>query len=96
MFSHWIKLGGEIKNLEIIQNCYAIYQRIKDKLTLTHVAGHAGTEGNELTDRMPVLGAQSKEKGTTAVPADNGYSDAAQDAGGVIEKALGRTMPSAL
>jgi len=69
LFSHWIKLGGEIKNLEIIQNCYAIYQRIKDKLTLTHVAGHAGTEGNELTDLMLVLGAQSKEKRTTAVPA---------------------------
>jgi ribonuclease HI len=58
----WIKAGGEIKNLEIIQECYAIYRRIQDKLTLTHVAAHVGTEGNELADRMAMLGAQRKEK----------------------------------
>ena len=58
----WKKPGGEIKNLKIIQNCYAIYRRIKDKLTLTHVAGHVGTEGNELADRMAMLAAQRKEK----------------------------------
>ncbi len=58
----WKKPGGEIKNLEIIQDCYAIYRRIKKELTLTHVAGHAGTEGNELADRMAMLGAQRKEK----------------------------------
>jgi ribonuclease HI len=58
----WKKAGGEIKNLEIIQDCYAIYLRIKNELTLTHVAGHAGTEGNELADRMAMLGVQRKEK----------------------------------
>jgi ribonuclease HI len=58
----WKKAGGEIKNLEIIQECYAIYQRIKKELTLTHVAAHVGTEGNELADRMAMLGAQRKEK----------------------------------
>jgi len=58
----WKKPGGEIKNLEIIQDCYAIYRRIKNALTLTHVAAHAGTEGNELADRMAMLGAQRKEK----------------------------------
>jgi ribonuclease HI len=58
----WTKPGGEIKNLEIIQNCYAIYRRIAEKLSLTHVAAHVGTEGNELADRMAMLGAQSKEK----------------------------------
>ena len=58
----WKKSGGEIKNLEIIQDCYAIYRRIKNKLTLTHVAAHVGTEGNELADRMAMLGAQRKEK----------------------------------
>ena len=58
----WKKPDGEIKNLEIIQDCYAIYRRIKDELTLTHVAGHAGTEGNELADRMAMLAARSKEK----------------------------------
>jgi len=58
----WKKPGGEIKNLEIIQDCYAIYRRIEEKLTLTHVAAHVGTEGNELADRMAMLGVQSKEK----------------------------------
>ena len=58
----WIRPGGEIKNLEMIQDCYAIYQRIKKELTLTHVAAHVGTEGNELADRMAMLGAQRKEK----------------------------------
>jgi ribonuclease HI len=58
----WKKTAGDIKNLEIIQDCYAIYRRIDDELNLTHVAGHVGTEGNELADRMALLGAQSKEK----------------------------------
>jgi ribonuclease HI len=58
----WKRPGGEIKNLQIIQDCYAIYRRIKKELMLTHVAAHAGTEGNELADRMAMLGAQSKEK----------------------------------
>ena len=58
----WKKPGGEIKNLEIIQDCYAIYRRIEEELKLTHVAAHVGTEGNELADRMAMLGAQRKEK----------------------------------
>ena len=58
----WKKSGGEIKNLEIIQDCYAIYRRIEEELKLTHVAAHVGTEGNELADRMAMLGAQRKEK----------------------------------
>jgi ribonuclease HI len=58
----WTKAGGEIKNLKIIQDCYAIYRRIKGKLTLTHVAAHVGTEGNELADRMAMLAVQRKEK----------------------------------
>jgi ribonuclease HI len=58
----WKKPGGEIKNLKIIKDSYAIYLRIKDKLTLTHVAAHVGTEGNELADRMAMLAAQRKEK----------------------------------
>jgi ribonuclease HI len=57
----WKKPGGEIKNLEIIQDCYAIYRRIEEELKLTHVAAHAGTEGNELADRMAMLGVQRKE-----------------------------------
>jgi ribonuclease HI len=58
----WKKSGGEIKNLEIIQDCYAIYCRIEEELELTHVAAHVGTEGNELADRMAMLGAQRRER----------------------------------
>jgi ribonuclease HI len=59
----WTKKDGEIKNLDIIQDGYAIYQRIKDEdLTLTHVAAHVGTEGNELADRMAMYGALSKTR----------------------------------
>jgi ribonuclease HI len=58
----WKKPGGEIKNLQIIQDAYLIYQRIEAELTLTHVAGHVGTEGNELADRMAMYAVQSKEK----------------------------------
>jgi ribonuclease HI len=57
----WRKSGGEIKNLELIQDCYATYQRIAAELSLTHVAGHAGNEGNELADRMAMIAAQRKE-----------------------------------
>ncbi len=58
----WKKPGGEIRNLEIIQDCYAIYRRIEEELKLTHVAGHVGTEGNELADRMAMLGVQRREE----------------------------------
>jgi len=58
----WKKSGGEIKNLEIIQDCYEVYRRIEERLQLTHVAAHVGTEGNELADRMAMLGAQRKEQ----------------------------------
>jgi len=49
-------------SLQIIQDCYAIYRRIEEELNLTHVAAHVGTEGNELADRMAMLGAQRKEE----------------------------------
>lgn len=47
--------GEEIKNLELIKQCYALYQPLKNKLTVSHVKGHANIEGNELSDRMAVL-----------------------------------------
>ena len=57
----WKKIGGDIKNLEIIQKAYTLYNEIKDEMQLSHVAGHAGHEGNELADRMAVLAAKSKQ-----------------------------------
>lgn len=57
----WRKADGEIKNLEIIKTSYALYNRIKQAIRLTHVSAHVGTEGNELADRMAMLGVQSRE-----------------------------------
>jgi ribonuclease HI len=58
----WKKAGGEIKNLEIIQECFAIYRAIEREVHLIHVAAHVGTEGNELADRMAMLAVLRKEK----------------------------------
>jgi ribonuclease HI len=51
----WKKAGGEIKNLEIIQARYTIYQRIESDLQLSCATAHVGTEGNEHADRMAML-----------------------------------------
>ncbi len=56
----WIKKGGEIKNLEIIKLAHELYERIKNSVTIKHVKGHAGVEGNELADRMAVYAIVSK------------------------------------
>jgi len=47
--------GEEIKNLDLIKQCFSLYQPLKNQLTITHVKGHANIEGNELSDRMAVL-----------------------------------------
>jgi len=56
----WKKKGGEIKNLQIIQESHELYDRIKNKIKLQHVKGHSGIEGNELADRMAVFSINSK------------------------------------
>ncbi len=53
--------GEEIKNLEIIQECFALYESIKSNIVITHVKGHANIEGNELSDRMAVFARTHKE-----------------------------------
>jgi ribonuclease HI len=58
----WKKKGGEIKNLELIKQAHALFEELKDKITITHVKGHAGLEGNELADRMAVYAIISKSK----------------------------------
>ena len=45
---NWKKKGGEIKNLDIVQEVYPLYTR--SKATLIWVRGHEGDEGNELAD----------------------------------------------
>jgi ribonuclease HI len=57
----WRKADGEIKNLGIIQSAYVVYSNIKSSLTLTHVRGHIGNEGNELADRMAMHAVETRE-----------------------------------
>ncbi len=45
---NWVKKGGEIKNLEIVKEAYALYQ--DSKAILTWVRGHEGDPGNEMAD----------------------------------------------
>ena len=56
----WTKKGGEIKNLEIIKISHELYDTIKNKITVKHVKGHSGVEGNELADRMAMIAINSK------------------------------------
>lgn len=58
----WTKKGGEIKNLEIIKECYYLYNQIKSKMTLSHIKAHTGFEGNELADRMTMYAIEQKDK----------------------------------
>ena len=58
----WRKADGEIKNLEVIQELYALYQEIEDEVKLQHVSAHVGIEGNELADRMAMLAVARRER----------------------------------
>lgn len=58
----WKKSGGEIKNLALIQDIFACYLQLKDKVKIFHVNGHVGVEGNELADRMSILAISEREK----------------------------------
>ena len=44
----WKKKGGEIKNLDIVQEVYPLYQQSNS--SLSWVGGLEGVEGNELAD----------------------------------------------
>jgi len=57
----WKKQGGEIKNLELIQEIFALYKELRGQVPVLHVNGHVGVEGNELADRMSIHGIDSKE-----------------------------------
>jgi len=74
----WKRKDGEIQNLELIQQAFEIYQQIKGKLTLSHVKAHAGTEGNELADRMTMVAVDKKDSDWVKYPAgEDGQFDIA-------------------
>lgn len=54
--------GEEIKNVELIKECFSLYQSLKAQLIISHVKGHANIEGNELADRMAVLARMQQQK----------------------------------
>ena len=45
----WRKKGGDIKNLDIVQQAYPLYKQ--SQAQLLWVRGHAGIESNELADQ---------------------------------------------
>ena len=57
----WKKASGEIKNLELIKEMFALYQQLKNKIQVLHVNGHVGVEGNELADRMSIIAIEARE-----------------------------------
>ncbi|MCQ1058028.1 viroplasmin family protein [Photobacterium sp. DNB23_23_1] len=59
----WVRPGGEIKNLDLIKPMYELYQELEKKITIHHVNGHVGIEGNELADRMSIVAIDTKEEG---------------------------------
>lgn len=65
----WVRGNNEeIKNLDIIKQCFALYEEIKSGLIITHVKGHANIEGNELSDRMAVYARQQQQKQLVQYP----------------------------
>ncbi|GAA5192043.1 ribonuclease H family protein [Ferrimonas gelatinilytica] len=65
----WIRAGGPIQNLALIQTLHALWQELKSEVDLQHVKAHAGIEGNELADRMSVYAVAQQETGFVRYPA---------------------------
>ena len=82
----WRKADGEIKNLEVIQELYALYQEIEDDVKLQHVSAHVGIEGNELADRMAMLAVERREVQWRRYEDDVGYRKIAEDARGLRQR----------
>ncbi|NKF50755.1 ribonuclease HI [Shewanella sp. WXL01] len=64
----WTRKGGEIANLELIQQAHELYESLKDAIELEHVAAHVGIEGNELADRMSIYAVDQTELDFVALP----------------------------
>ncbi len=56
----WTKKTGPIKNLELVQELFALYES-KPDVILNWTRGHVGTEGNELADEWANKARQGAE-----------------------------------
>lgn len=59
--AQWMDGTKPRKNAEIIRPIYELYRELKGQLTIQHVRGHQGIQGNELADRMAALAIGSQE-----------------------------------
>jgi len=58
---HWTRGKGEVlANADLIKKMYEYYVQLPSSLSIIHVKGHSGVEGNELADRMCFLAMQNK------------------------------------
>lgn len=64
----WRKPGGEIKNLDIVQEVYPLYK--ESQATLTWVRGHEGDVGNELADEWANKARERGEEGPVILAAE--------------------------
>jgi ribonuclease HI len=68
----WKKKGGEIKNLEVIKKAHTLFVQLEKRgVSIQHVKGHSGVEGNELADRMALVAIKKEQKTYERYPADS-------------------------
>ncbi len=60
----WKKKGGEIKNLDIVQEALELYKH--SNATLTWVRGHEGDPGNEMADEWANQAREQRLEGRVA------------------------------
>jgi ribonuclease HI len=86
----WRKPGGEIKNLDIVQEVYPLYK--ESDATLTWVRGHEGDIGNEMADEWANKARERGDVGPIrvgeeAVKTAEQYADEYLALGGVMQLA---------
>lgn len=60
--------GGPVKNEELVKEAYDLYVTIEDRISVEHVNGHVGVEGNELADRMTLMAIRQSAAGWNIYP----------------------------
>ncbi|EKP0309671.1 hypothetical protein JGK42_003589 [Aeromonas veronii] len=56
-----LKSGKQVGNRVLVEEVYSAFERIKNKVSIEHVRGHAGIEGNELADKLASLAITANE-----------------------------------